>query len=63
VAATWYEQEYVPVIELLREAGLLREGGSAYETDSYLELSAERYRLMRTHEWSEEVVERLKEDS
>jgi hypothetical protein len=59
VAAAWYEQEYVPVIELLREAGLL--GAGETETDSYLELSAERYRLMRTHEWSEEVVERLKD--
>ena len=63
VAAAWYEHEYVPVIELLREAGLLEAGQTVYETDSYLELSAERYRLMRTHEWSEEVVERLKDDA
>jgi hypothetical protein len=60
VAAAWYEHEYVPVIELLREAGLLRVGGEVHETDSYLDLSAERYRLMRTHEWSEEIVEQLK---
>jgi hypothetical protein len=57
VAADWYEHEYLPVIEMLREAGLI---GPGTETEAYLRLSAERYRLMRTHEWSEEVLERLR---
>jgi hypothetical protein len=54
VAAEWYEREYVPVVELLRDAGLL---GPGTETDSYQLLSSERYRLLRTHEWSDEAIE------
>jgi hypothetical protein len=56
VASEWYEREYVPVVELLRDAGLL---GPGTETDSYQQLSSERYRLLRTHEWSDEALETL----
>jgi hypothetical protein len=58
VAVEWYEHEYVPVVEMLREAGLI---GPGTETEAYLRLGAERYRLMRTHEWSDEVLARLRE--
>jgi hypothetical protein len=57
-ARRWYEQEYKPVVALLREAGLLRSGET--ETDGYARLSAERYRLMRTQEWTDDVVDRLR---
>jgi hypothetical protein len=57
VAAEWYEREYVPVVAMLRDCGLI---GPGTETDSYLRLSAERYRLMRTHQWTDEVLERLR---
>jgi len=57
VAGEWYEREYVPVVAMLRDAGLI---GPGTETDSYLRLSAERYRLMRTHQWTDEVLERLR---
>jgi hypothetical protein len=57
VAAEWYEREYVPVVGMLRDCGLI---GPGTETDSYLRLSAERYRLMRTHRWTDEVLERLR---
>jgi hypothetical protein len=60
VAAAWYEHEYVPVVEMLREAGLLGEGT---ETDGYFRLTCERYRLLRTHHWSEEALERLRQKS
>jgi hypothetical protein len=59
VAAAWYEREYVPVVEMLREAGLRADGS---ETDGYFRLTCERYRLLRTHEWSEEALERLREE-
>ena len=58
VAREWFTQEYAPVVEMLREAGLLESGT---ETDAYLRLAGERYRLMRTHEWNEEVIKRLLE--
>jgi len=58
VAQRWFDEEYVPVVEMLKEAGLIHPGET--ETDAYLRLSAERYRLMRTHEWNEETLERLR---
>jgi hypothetical protein len=53
VAHEWHEHEYLPVVELLAEAGLI---GSATETEAYQRLSAERYRVLRTHEWSDEAL-------
>jgi hypothetical protein len=36
--------------------------GDGTETDAYMRVVAQRYRVMRTHEWSEEVVSRLREE-
>jgi hypothetical protein len=58
IARLWFEREYVPVVEMLKEADLI--GDDRTETEAYLQLSAERYRLLRTHEWSEEVIDRLR---
>jgi hypothetical protein len=52
-ARLWLESEYRPVVEMLRDARLLA-GASA--TEAYMRLAAERYRLMRTHRWNEEVL-------
>lgn len=57
VARAWYEQEYVPVVEMLREAELL-EGP---EAAGYMAVAEQRYRLMRTHSWDDDVLERLAE--
>ena len=56
VAQLWWKEEYQPVVALLREARLL---GSGTEADAYLRVADERYRLLRTHEWSKDVVNRL----
>ena len=58
-ARLWFDEEYEPVVEMLREADML---GDGTETDAYLRVSKERYRLMRTHEWSEDVLARVRED-
>jgi hypothetical protein len=58
-ARTWFDEEYVPVVEMLREADMI---GDGTETDAYLRVSGQRYRLMRTHEWSEDVLARVRED-
>ena len=58
VAALWYEQELVPTVQIIREAGLADDGWT--DADAYIEVSCERYRLMRTHEWSEDVLQRLR---
>jgi hypothetical protein len=58
VAAAWFEEEYLPAVELLREADLL---GRGTEADAYMRISALRYLLLRTHDWGDEMVERLRE--
>ncbi|HEY1523541.1 MAG TPA: hypothetical protein VGF70_11060 [Solirubrobacteraceae bacterium] len=58
VARLWLETEYRPVVEILREADMI---GRSSETEAYLRVAAERYRLLRTHSWSEEVIRRLVE--
>ena len=59
VANAWLHDEYRPVVAMLREADLI---GDGTETDSYLRVSGERYRLMRTHEWNDEVIEKLRSE-
>ena len=56
-ARLWFDEEYVPVVDMLREADMI---GEDTEADAYLRVSNERYRLMRTHEWSEDVLERIR---
>ena len=58
-ARLWFDEEYVPVVEMLREADML---GAGTETDAYMRVSGQRYRLMRTHDWSEDVLARVRED-
>jgi hypothetical protein len=56
-ARLWLEEEYVPVVEMLREAGML---GTGTEADGYMRVAEQRYRLLRSHEWSEDVLARLR---
>jgi hypothetical protein len=56
-ARLWFDEEYVPVVEMLREADMI---GDGTEADAYLRVANERYRLMRTHEWSEDVLARIR---
>ncbi|MDP8968410.1 MAG: chromosome partitioning protein ParB [Actinomycetota bacterium] len=57
-ALRWFHEEYVPVVSMLREAELI--GRRETETDAYLRLSGERYRIMRTQEWSDEAIARVR---
>lgn len=58
VARRWFTEEYTPVVQMMRDADLL---GTRADTEAYLAVARERYRLMRTHEWNDEVVRRLRE--
>ena len=60
VARMWFDEEYVPVVEMLTAAGF-RERGET-ETDAYMRIVTVRYMLLRTHEWSPDVVERLRRE-
>jgi hypothetical protein len=52
-AYLWLENEYRPVLEMLRGADLI---GTTTETEAYMRVSAARYRLLRTHTWDEDVL-------
>ena len=58
VALRWYHEELRPAIDLLQDAGLVRRGET--ETDAYLRLTCERYRLTRTPTWTDEVLDRVR---
>ncbi len=55
-ARLWFETEYEPVVAMLREAHML---GEDTETEAYMRVVAERYRLLRTNRWDEEVLQRI----
>lgn len=57
-AFLWLENEYRPVVEMLREADLI---GKQTDTEAYMRVGCQRYRLMRTHRWDEEVIQRVLE--
>lgn len=59
VAERWFRDEYEPVVNLLREAGLIRH---ASETEAYMRVGHLRYLVLRTHEWTDEVIERIREE-
>jgi hypothetical protein len=55
-AVLWLEQEYRPVVTMLREAELIAD---CTETEAYMRIATERYRLLRTHVWSDEVLQQV----
>ncbi len=57
IARRWFTDEYSPVVKMLREADLL---GDGTEAEAYMRVAAERYRLILTHEWSDEIIQRLR---
>jgi hypothetical protein len=58
IARRWFAEEYTPIVRMLAEAGLLGRGTDA---EAYLRVAHERYRLMRTHDWNEDIVQRLRQ--
>lgn len=58
IAEAWFNDEYLPVIEALREADLV---GDSTETEAYFRVTCDRYMLLRTHDWDENIIERLRQ--
>ena len=56
LAILWFDEEYEPIVGVLREAGL---GGGGTETERYLRIAMLRFLLLQTHDWSDEIAERL----
>jgi hypothetical protein len=59
IARAWFEEEYVPVVEMLREADLTKRGT---ETETYMRVAHLRYLILRTHSWDDEVIETVRRE-
>jgi hypothetical protein len=55
-AELWLEHDYRPVVAMLREADLI---GQGTETEAYMGIVSERYRLLRTHAWNDDVLHQI----
>jgi hypothetical protein len=60
-ARLWFDEEYLPIVSMLSDAGMIEPEQT--ETDAYIRIVAQRYRLMRTFEWSEEILARLQDET
>ena len=56
VAQAWFREEYEPVVEVLSEAQI---GGEGTDTERYLRIAMIRFLLLQTHDWTEQIAERL----
>ena len=56
LANMWFDEEYEPLVNVLREEGL---GGGGTETERFLRIAMLRFLLLQTHDWSEEIAERI----
>ena len=59
-AVAWFRDEYEPVVEMLREAQLVPKGVS--DTEAYMKVAHLRYLVLRTHEWTDDVIEAIRRD-
>jgi hypothetical protein len=57
VARRWFADEFTPVVRMMHAADLV---GACTDAEAYMVIARERYRLMRTHEWNDEVIEELR---
>jgi hypothetical protein len=56
MAAEWFKEEYEPVVRVLDDSKL---GGTGTETERYLRVAMLRFLLLTTHDWNDEIIERL----
>ena len=55
-AEAWFTEEFEPICEALHEAEL---GGPGTDAERFLRVAMLRVLLLHTHEWTDEVIERL----
>ena len=60
-ARLWFEEDYLPIVDMLADAGMIEPEET--ESDAYIRIVGQRYRMMRTHEWSEEILARLRDET
>jgi hypothetical protein len=59
-ARLWFEEDYVPISDMVGDAGMVESDET--ETDAYMRIVGQRYQLMRSHAWSQEILSRLREE-
>jgi hypothetical protein len=59
IARRWHDDEFVPVVRMLRQAGLIE---TETEAHAYMWVACERYKLMRTHRWDDDVIETIRDN-
>ncbi|MGH3877121.1 MAG: chromosome partitioning protein ParB [Actinophytocola sp.] len=59
VARRWHDDEFVPVVRMLRQAGMIE---TQTEAEAYMWVACERYKLMRTHRWDDDVIEAVRDN-
>jgi hypothetical protein len=57
VARLWFEEDFLPIVDMLRAGGFIRSSES--DADAYMRVVTARYELLRTHQWSGEILDRL----
>ena len=57
VAKLWFQEDFLPVVATLREGRFIRPDET--EADAYLRVVASRYELLRTHDWNDDILDRL----
>ena len=57
LALRWFREEYEPMVDMMREAGI---GGGGTETERYLRVTMLRFLLLQRHDFSEGLLEQLK---
>src|SRR3954452_13725693 len=57
-ARRWFDEEYAPVSAMLA-AGEVMERDET-DAEAYMRLAGQRYLLLRTHEWSDDVIDQLR---
>lgn len=58
VARRWFGEEFLPVVRMARRAEILPD---ATDAELYMWLSGERFRLIRSHTWDDEVLNELRD--
>ena len=58
-ALAWFQEEFEPIVSMLREAEI---GEGMTDAELYSRVVSLRYLLLRTHRWDEEILERLREE-
>lgn len=59
MARRWLDEEYLPVLDLMAEAGVT--SADELDADAYMRVAGERYRLIREHEWDREVMRQIRD--